>query len=440
MPMAAYDRTRFRASHNSYSGGDRGSLQEQLNANVRCVEFDFHDNDFTQFNDYRVGHLKPGAEVDLTPPNPADTLLGSWMAAVVEWADAHPGHDPITIVLDAKDDLTDNAEGDLEDLNERLHVWCGARLFTREAFDQLGGWPDLAVLRGKILCVLSGNGGSRAAYRWAFGTTPAVGVNKDGRVVLSYRTLAGELNYWTGVVQDGAVAWRRKNVLAVTDVDVAEPAIRINDDGWVVAAYRFGPRRQTHGLMLANKLGRLQGDGRVKWFDAQVLGAGRTPSLEIDGDNIELIYKAETGAKRLFVTGVIDRTSRKIKWKKPKDTQRALFPRDVAERDAHQVRVSVDDLGAVQSSVGRRPSSPVRFRQVLFVERQGGEDPSAFRDAPFFGAGAANQQEIGDARRLGLVARAWGFGEVDKTQPPTSPQENFPATDTPHTVWYQNYV
>ena len=44
--MATYDVMRFRASLNSYSGGDRGSVVDQLNARIRCIEFDFHDNDF----------------------------------------------------------------------------------------------------------------------------------------------------------------------------------------------------------------------------------------------------------------------------------------------------------------------------------------------------------------------------------------------------------
>lgn len=442
--MATYDVTRYRASHNTYSGGARGSLLDQLNANVRCIEFDFHDNDFKIFDDYRIGHLKPGAEVELGPPNPPDHKLGSWLTAVADWSKANPGHDPITIVLDAKDDLTDNTDADLEELNCRLKKIFGTSLYTREDFDQHGSWPDVSLLRDRVLCVLSGNGGSRAAYRWAFGTTPALGANSKGALALAYRSTAGEINCWTGEVKPGAtqVSWIRKHTLASSDVDLAEPAIQINDDGWAVAVYRFGPRAGAHGLMLASKLGRVQDDGRVKWFtDAgEPISTGKTPSLSLDGDKIELIFRNATGSGRQLMTGTIDRTKRKITWKKAKDTERALFPRDVATSGTHKVRAMPDDMGALVCSIDNGPALPVRFRQLLFVERQKGEDPKLFRDAPFFGAGAANRPDLMEARKGGLVCRAWGFAELDQPAPPFSHQENFAATDTPLIAWYQTYV
>jgi hypothetical protein len=137
---------------------------------------------------------------------------------------------------------------------------------------------------------------------------------------------------------------------------------------------------------------------------------------------------------------VIDRSKRRVVWRKPKNTQRAPFPRDVAVWTDHTVRVAPDGLGAIGCAIDGGVSLPVRFRQVGFVERQKGEDPKVFRDAPFFGAGAANRLDIAEARNSGLVARAWGFGELDRTDPPSPPQENFPATDTPHEVWYRTYV
>lgn len=441
--MATYDVLRSRASHNSYSGGDRGSLVDQLNANVRCIEFDFHDNSFETIKDYRIGHLKPGAEVDHRPPNPADDRLGSWLGIVNAWSTANPGHEPITIVLDAKDDLTDNTDADLEVLNRRLESMFGPRLFTREDFERHATWPDMDDLRGKVLCVLSGNGGSRAAYRWAIGTTPVVGANATGDVVVAYRSSSGELNFWAGRATEGAgaVEWLRKSTLAVSDVDLAEPAIRINDDGWAVAVYRFGPRsgQQKHGLLLGSKLGHLQ-DGRIKWGKLQILAEGTTPSLKVDGDDLEVIYRNVDGAGRQLVTGVIDRAKRKINWERPQDTPLALFPRDVAEWTTHTVRAELDAFGAIGCAIDGGASSPIRFRQVLFVERQKDEDPKIFRDAPFFGAGAANRRDLEQARKAGLVCRAWGFAELDRPASPAEPLENFPATDTPLTAWYQTYV
>jgi hypothetical protein len=435
--MATYDVMRARASHNSYSGGDRGSLIDQLNANVRCIEFDFHDNDFETIKDYRVGHLKPGAEVDHRPPNPPDDKLDSWLAVVNAWSIANPGHEPITIVLDAKDDLTDNDVADLEELNRRLEAMFGSRLFTREDFERHSSWPDVDDMRDKVLCVLSGNGGSRAAYRWSMGTTPAVGANKNGDVVMAYRSSTGEINCWAGRATEGegAVAWLRKNTLAVSDIDLAEPAIKINDDGWVVAVYRFGPRPEMHGLMLASKTGHLK-DGRINWGKTHVLGDGMSPSLKIDGDDVELIYRNVDGTGRRLVTGVIDRTKRNINWKKPKDTQRASFPRDVADWTTHTIRVESDALGAIGCAIDGGAALPVRFRQILFVERQTGEDPKIFRDAPFFGAGAAHRDDLREARSAGLVCRGWGFGELNKPAT-TTDLENFPATDTPLIGWYQ---
>jgi len=257
--MATYDVTRFRASHNSYSGHERGSLQAQLDAGVRCLELDFHDNGFTELKDYRIGHLKGGAEVEHAPPNPPDTLLTSWLRAVASWSAAHPGHEPLTIILDSKDDLTDNSHGDLADFNSRLEEVFGASLFTREEFDGLGGWPDVEDMRDRVLGVLSGNGATRMAYRWAFGTSPVVSGNTAGDLVLAYRSPSGELNYWTGRVEAvGGIVWRRKGTLAISDVDLAEPALVINDDGWVIAVYRFGPRvgPQAHGLRLGCKSAR----------------------------------------------------------------------------------------------------------------------------------------------------------------------------------------
>jgi hypothetical protein len=441
--MPSYDVTRCRSSHNSYSGGARGSLLDQLNANVRCLEFDFHDNDYDTLKDYRIGHLKPGAEVDRTPPNPPDDLLGSWLNVISAWSTANPLHAPITIILDAKDDLTDNPVADLEVLNRQLESVFGSRLFTREEFERQGSWPDVTDMRGKIVCVLSGNGGSRAAYRWSMGTTPALGGNTKGDVLVAYRSSSAEINLWAGRVKDGedVVEWVRKSRLAVSDIDLAEPAIQINDDGWAIAVYRFGPRPapQPHGLMLASKVGKVH-DGQIKWGKVQVLSDGMTPSLRVDGDDVELIFANASGGGRQLMTGVIDRSKKEIKWTKAKATQRQLFPRGETKAASRTVRAEPDALGAIHCSVDGGEPAPVRFRQVLFVERQKGEDPKIFRDAPFFGAGAANRADIAAARAEGLVARAWGFAELDRPDANAAHRENFPATDTPLMPWYHTYI
>lgn len=56
----------FRATHNSYSGGARGSITHQLDTGVRFVEFDVWSGDHATAGDYRIGHAKAGDQVDHT--------------------------------------------------------------------------------------------------------------------------------------------------------------------------------------------------------------------------------------------------------------------------------------------------------------------------------------------------------------------------------------
>ncbi|MEO6221652.1 MAG: hypothetical protein ABIP90_00275, partial [Vicinamibacterales bacterium] len=95
---------------------------------------------------------------------------------------------------------------------------------------------------------------------------------------------------------------------------------------------------------------------------------------------------------------------------------------------------------AIGSAIDGGKDVPIRFRQILFVERQKDEDPKLFRDAPFFGAGAANRHDLEEARKAGLVCRAWGFAELNKPVGAGANLENFPATDTPLIAWYQTYI
>jgi len=440
--MARYDLTRFRTTHNSYSGKDRGSLPQQLDRGIRCLEFDFHDNGYEEVGDFRVGHLKPGSEVALGNGNPNTLLLRDWLGTIATWSNAHPGHAPIAVTFDAKDDLTDNEDGgDLEDFNLTLEGAFGGRLFTRDDFDRAGAWPDLEQLRDRVLCVLSGSGSTRAAYRWAFGAAPAVGVNEGGTIAIAYRSSAGDLNCWTGTAEGAppAVRWIRKVTYGLGTLGLSQPAIALSDDGWIVAVHSF-ERPGVQGPLLESKLGRVQEDQRIRWFDAQVFAQGSAPSLRMEGDQVREIHTMWDGERRQQVLGNLNRQRRKVEWKSPRATQAEPFLRDVADWQRLQLRCGVDDRGAIGWGVAGGPLQPVRFRQVAFVEEQKGDDAGAIRDAAFFAAGAKDQASIADARNRGLVARAWGFDETDKTQPPSPPQENMPATDTPEKTWYQQYM
>jgi hypothetical protein len=440
--MARYDLTRFRSTHNSYSGGGRGSLPEQLDRGIRCLELDFHDNGYEEIGDYRVGHLKPGSEVARGGGNPNTFLLRDWLGTIAAWSDAHPGHAPIALVLDSKDDLTDNENGgDLDDLNETLEGALGPKLFTRDDYDAQQLWPGLDGLQDRLLCVLSGAGATRAAYRWAFGSAPALAVNADGTIVLVYRSTAGDLNCWTGTLKGAppGAAWRRKVTYGLGDLGLSQPAVALNDDGWLVAVDRFKPAG-FQGPLLESRLGRIREDQRIQWFASEVFAQGSAPSLQIDGDEVREIHTTWDGEKRQQVLGSINRQRRKIEWRKPRPTQAEPFPRNVADWQGERIRCGVASGGVIGWGAGSRALEPVRFRQVLFVEEQKGDDPDSIRDALFYAADAKDQAAVASGRNRGLVGRAWGFEEADQTQPPTPPQENMPATDSPQAPWFRRYM
>jgi hypothetical protein len=123
----------FRATHNSYSGnvgGTRGSITGQLDSGVRSIEFDIHDDAYTTNHDYSIGHSAPGDQVDHTG-NPASNLLRDWLQTVSAWSAAHPTAAPILVMVDIKDDLTDNtsfAAGNLAALNKEFSDVFGSRL------------------------------------------------------------------------------------------------------------------------------------------------------------------------------------------------------------------------------------------------------------------------------------------------------------------------
>jgi hypothetical protein len=347
------------------------------------------------------------------------------------------------VVLDAKDDLTDNeGGGDLEDFNRILVAACGDRLFTRAEYDARGaGWPDVAELRDRLIFVLSGNGSVRTSYRWAFGSAPAITVSPEGHVVLLYSSPIGDVNCWTGTLDAGAgnVAWVRKSIYGLENLGLREPAVAVTDGGWIVSAHRFS--RPQMPDRLESWVGRIQedegNDGRIKWFSAEIIGAGVAPTLQIAGDDVVEIHTRMDGQGRQRVRGTLNRQTRKVEWQKAKATQAEPFPRDNAEFDGRRIRGAVDAEGWIGCRLDAGPLMPVRFRQVAFVERQRGEDPAMMKDALFFAADAKHKAAITEARNQGLVARAWGFENGDQTVPWV---ENVPATDTPSEPWYRDYV
>ena len=433
--MASYGSTRFRTTHNSYSGGARGSIPHQLSAGVRGLELDIHDNGYDTLGDFRLGHLKPGSEVALGHGNPDTARLRDWLGAIARWSDNNATHAPITLVLDLKGDLTD-AGGDLADLNAALAESLGTRLFTRDDYDLSGRWPDVDDLRGRVLCVLSGHGGSRAAYRWAFGTVPTVAANAAGRVALAYQSTAGDLNCWVGTATPAGIEWQRKATYGLGLMGLEQPAIALNEDGWIVAVHRL-ERGEPAFPVLESRVGRIGDDGRIKWFASQFYANGHRPSLQIDGNELREIHVTQDGTKRQQVLGTLNRQGRKIDWRPARTTTAAPFVRGVARWRGGELRCSADADGVIQCGPGQGPSRPVRFSQLAFVEEQKPGETAVLRDARFFAATAEDRNAIVEARGRGLVVRAWGFGASNQAP---APPENLPATDTPEADWYATYM
>src|SRR5262245_33127384 len=85
----------FVATHNSFSGGARGSITFQLEHGVRFLELDVREDGFTSTGDFSIGHGSVGDQVDHGPGNPASNLLWDWLSVISAWSSGHPTHAPL---------------------------------------------------------------------------------------------------------------------------------------------------------------------------------------------------------------------------------------------------------------------------------------------------------------------------------------------------------
>jgi hypothetical protein len=145
----------FRSTHNSYSGGARGTFPEQLEAGVRFLELDLYYEDLA----FLVGHDAPGDQVELGGGNPETTEFEPWLAVLSEWRAANPDKALLTVGLDIKSDLDDGAVASLEALVEGAF---GERLLRP---GEVTGETIAEELAGRVLVILSGNLDARAAYK-----------------------------------------------------------------------------------------------------------------------------------------------------------------------------------------------------------------------------------------------------------------------------------
>ncbi|MET3663564.1 phosphatidylinositol-specific phospholipase C domain-containing protein [Caulobacter sp. 1776] len=171
-------------------------IQAQLDLGLRQLEFDPYADSAGGL--YAAPYAKdsaklaimnrPGAKVLHAPVVDARThclTLAACFGEVAAWSKAHPGHDPIVIFVNTKEEPFNTpaipnpplySEADLASLDAdaiaafgRSGIIApddvrGAAATLREAV-LAGGWPTLAAARGKVLLVLDSNPRIAQAYR-----------------------------------------------------------------------------------------------------------------------------------------------------------------------------------------------------------------------------------------------------------------------------------
>jgi hypothetical protein len=429
----------FRATHNSYSGdvdGAKSSLATQLDRGVRFIELDVHDNGYATSHDYAVGHDSPGNLVDHAGGNPASNNLRDWLAAVNTWSAAHPAAAPIVVMLDFKDDLTDNpsfAAGNLTALNRELESVFGSRLLW--AKDYPAGQPTVDALRGRVLPLLSGDGKSRAEYKRDVGYHPAVALNGRGQVVEVHDSGAGTLWYWTGTYgADGRVTWLRHGKYD----NGQTPAVALNDNGDLVEVHQ-----SQSATTLWYGVGKLGADGEITWQASHQYDNGVLPSVAFTdpaGTRLREIHRSQSGSQNWNWDGALAGTT--VAWTGNAKTSDARFPTASAASGARTVTVRTAADGPTSAQTLRVDTSQVsgdriRYPQVAFDEFQQGDSAELQQGALFYGAPATESAFITSARQSGKLVRGWDFDSAGQA---TTPLANYPATNHPYDAWYQNLL
>jgi hypothetical protein len=426
----------FRATHNSYSGnikGTRGSILAQLDGGVRFLEFDVQDNGFAGTHDYAIGHDEAGHEVD-HQGNPASNALRDWLRVVADWSAAHPAHAPLLVMLDLKDDLTDNpsfAAGNLTALNAELRGVFGARLLL--ARDVAGALPTVGALRGRVLTLLSGDVGTRAEYRRDVGYHPAVALNGRGQVVEVHDSGAGTLWYWTGTYgADGRVTWLRHGRYDTGTT----PAVALNDNGWLVEVHKSENENS-----LWYHVGLLGADGDIVWWPSHRYDNGILPTvafLDASGTRLREVHRSQSNAQNWEWQGTLDAGGAAVAWTANRNTADPRYNAALAVRGSAQVAVwtgadGTTPTNTLRYSTDRVSADRIRYQQWAFVEYQAGDSAELRAGTLFSAAMAGDAAFIVAQRREGRVVRGWDFDDPGRA---TTPLANYPATNYPFVAWY----
>jgi hypothetical protein len=407
----------------------------QLDSGVRFLEFDIHDNDYGTLHDYAVGHSSPGDLVDHAG-NPSSNALRDWLQLVDTWSDAHPSHAPIVVMLDLKDDLTDNtsyAAGNLAALDQELTDVFGTSLATAQTYPTT--LPSVDTLRGRVLPLLSGDGTTRAAYRRDVGSSPAVAMNNHGQLVEVHDSGDGTLWYWTGTyAADGRVTWSRHGRYDTGKT----PAIALNDSGQLVEVHQS----QTAGTLWYH-VGRLGADGEITWSPSAKYDNGVLPTVaftDLAGTTVREIHQSQSTSQNWQWRGVVSGST--VAWSGNATTSDSRYTKANATAGGRSVSVWTGADGSTPAqtlrySTGVVSGDRISYRQTAFDEYQDGDSAELKQGALFYAAPATHSSFITAARQAGQVVRGWDF---DSASLATNPLANYPATNHPWDAWYQSLL
>ena len=439
--QAAFNEVVLAGSHNSYSK-ERGTILGQLTRGVRCLELDIHDNEYQDKGGYRLGHYTPGDGV-AAEENGVGLKLTEWLGLVSEWSLEFPDHAPIMLVLDLKDDLTDNTgphEGNMGALNEKLLEAFGDRLYSsrEQARD---GWPSAHELRGRVLVQLSGDSLSRERYLRDKGYRPAVSMNAKGQVIEVHDSGAGHLWYWTGQLQsDGRVLWKHHGKYD-TGYD---PAVAIDEDGWIVEVHKS----ESNNHLWAHAA-YMRPDYTLEWGDSQRFEkSGVEPSvafLSDSGEALERHRSSGDASQNESVRISLDRSELRLSFGDAQNTSEERFneSESVVGNDRVWVSAFSDHSTAGEDTLVYGTDSllqgRIRFDQLAFVDHQpSNSDELRLGGARIYNVKSGAMGEVESWRKSGWMVRMWGFDRSDAQ--PEKTQPNCPATDEPASDWYLQYL
>jgi len=425
-------------SHNSYSGHG-GTLRDQLDGGVRCLELDIHDNSYVEKGGYRLGHNSPGDDVAASE-NGVGLLLGDWLDLVVDWSKSNGEHAPITVVIDIKDNLTDNnsaEEGNLGALNVEMRERVGTRLWSPE--DTRQGWPQVYDMRGKILVQLSGDQLSRTRYLRDPGSRPAVAMNDKGQVIEVHDSGTGSLWYWTGQMRsDGSIQWFHHGRYDSGE----DPAVALDEDGWIVEVHKS--ESQNH---LWAHVAQLHEDYTVTWGDSKKFDSdGTAPSVEWQSDDsLVEIHRSSSGSQNVRWSVAIDRSDFSLSFSEKATTSQSQFVESETSSSAGDVRVYTAsdaeeaDSNTLQYGTHQVSEERIRYEQLAFVDYQPLNAVELLSGGIlFYNTQSGGMADAQDWLNNGWLVRMWGFDQDDVDL--NKKQPTCPATDDPKAVWYNTYL